>query len=78
MKSDIRFHKSLYVETGKLKGFKYVGVQDRALKLYPSSIVCEVPEYFPNSKYMLTQCYWIQNEPHYSDSALATSTNQKK
>ena len=29
----IKFHKHLYAKTGKLEGFKYVGVQDRALKL---------------------------------------------
>ena len=33
--NNIKFHKSLYAETG---GFKYVGVQDRALKLYPAEV----------------------------------------
>ena len=44
--SNIKFHKNEYAETGKLGGFKYVGVQDRALKLYPDTALfgsCQSP-----------------------------------
>ena len=33
------FLTSSYAETGKFGGSKYVGVQDRALKLYPDQTV---------------------------------------
>ena len=33
--SNIRFHKSLCAETGKLEGANNVGVQNSSLKIYP-------------------------------------------